>query len=69
MQIFYDAQGQLSQQSEVGFTLGSNASKLLWLPLLPERMKGIQSKLRALERSQDYSSVIKMLKERLIHNK
>ena len=63
MQIFYDAQGQLGQQSEVGSTLGSNASKFLWLPLLPERMKNILSKVRALERSQHYSSVIKMLKE------
>ena len=41
MQIFYDAQGQLNQHSEVGSTLGSNSSKFLWLPLLPERMKKI----------------------------
>ena len=59
MQIFYDAQGQLNQQSEVGSTQGSNLSKFLWLPLLPERMKKIQSKVRALERSQHYPSVFK----------
>ena len=34
----------------------------LWLPLLPERIKKIQSKVRALERSQHYPSVLKMLK-------
>ena len=62
MQIFYDAQGQLNQQSEVGSTQGSNLSKFLWLPLLPERMKKIQSKVRALEWSQHYPSVFKMLK-------
>ena len=62
MQIFYDAQGQLTQQSEVGSTLSSNSFKFLWLSLLPERMKKIQSKVRALKRSQYYSSVLKILK-------
>ena len=42
MQIFYDAQGKLAQQSEAGSTLNSNSSKLLWLSLLPARMKKIQ---------------------------
>ena len=42
MQTFYDAQGQLSQQSEVGFTLSSKSYKCLWLSSLPERMKKIQ---------------------------
>ena len=42
MQTFYDAQGQLSQQSEVGFTLSSKTYKCLWLSSLPERMKKIQ---------------------------
>ena len=49
MQIFYDAQGKLTSQSEVGFTINSNSSKLLWLFLLPARIKTIQSKLKALE--------------------
>ena len=52
MQIFYDAQGKLTLQSEVGSTLNSNSSKLLWLSLLPARIKKIQSKLKALEWSQ-----------------
>ena len=55
---FYDAQGQLNQQSEVGSTYGSNSSKFLWLPLLPERMKKIQSRSN-LERSQHYRSVLR----------
>ena len=52
MQIFYDAQGKLTTQSEVGSTLNSNSSKLLWLFLLPARMKKIQLKMKALEWSQ-----------------
>ena len=52
MQIFYDAQGKLTPQSEVGSTLNSNSSKLLWLSMLPARMKKIQSKMKALEWSQ-----------------
>ena len=52
MQIFYDAQGKLTLQSEVGYTLNSNSSKLLWLSLLPARIKKIQSKMKALEWSQ-----------------
>ena len=52
MQIFYDAQGKLTPQSEVVSTLNSNSSKLLWLSLLPARMKKIQSKIKALEWSQ-----------------
>ena len=51
MQIFYDVQGKLTP-SEVGSTLNSNSSKLLWLSLLPARMKKIQSKMKALECSQ-----------------
>ena len=42
MEIFYDAQGKLTPQSEVGPTLNSNSSKLLWLSLLPTRIKKIQ---------------------------
>ena len=49
MQIFYGAQGKLNPQSEVGSTLNSNSSNLLWLFLLPARMKKIQSKMKALE--------------------
>ena len=39
MQMFYDAQGNLTPRSKVGSTL--NSSKLLWLSLLPERIKNI----------------------------
>ena len=52
MQVFYDAQGKLTPQSEVGSSLNSNSSKLLGLSLLPVRMKKIQSKMKALEWSQ-----------------
>ena len=62
MQIFYDAHGQLIAQSEVGSTWNTNSSKLLWLYLLPARMKKIQSKMKALEWSQHYPSISKMLK-------
>ena len=52
MQIVYDAQGKLTPQFEVGSTLNSNSSKLLWVYLLPARMKKIKSKMKALEWSQ-----------------
>ena len=52
MQIFYDAQGQLTPNSEIGSTLNSNSSKLLWLSLLPARTKKIQLKMKVLEWSQ-----------------
>ena len=62
MQIFYDAQGKLTLQSKVGSTLKLNSSKLLWLSLLPARMKKIQSKMKELEWSQHYSLIFNMLK-------
>ena len=49
MQIFYDAQGKLTPQSEVCSTLNSNSTKILWLSLLPARIKTIPSKMKALE--------------------
>ena len=59
MQTFYDALGKLTPQSKVGSTL--NSSKLLWLSLLPARIK-IQSKneedpftMKVLEWSQQIS--------------
>ena len=52
LQNVYDAQGKLTPQYEVGSTLNSNSSKLLWLSLLPARMRKIQSKMKALEWSQ-----------------
>ena len=62
MQIFYDAQEKLTPQSEVGSTLNSNSSKLLWLSLLPARMKKIQSKMKALEWSQQCYIIHKFLR-------
>ena len=62
MQIFYDAQGELTPQSEVGSILNSNSSKLLWLSLLPARMKKIQSKLKALAWSQQCYIIYQFLR-------
>ena len=62
MQIFNDAQGKLNPQSKVGCTLNSNASKLLWLSLLPARLKKIQSKMKALEWSQQCYNIDQFLR-------
>ena len=51
---FSDAQGQITPKSVVEFRRNSNSSKLLWLSLLPARMKKIQSKIKALECLQDF---------------
>ena len=52
---FSDAQGQLTPKSVMESCRNSNPSKLLWLTLLPARMKKIHLKLKALERSQHFS--------------
>ena len=52
---FSHAQGQLTLKSVMESCLNSNPSKLLWLTLLPARIKKIHSKLKALERSQHFS--------------
>ena len=39
---FSNTQGQLTLQSEVGSGSNSNPSEILWLSLLPARMKKIQ---------------------------
>ena len=49
MGIFSDAQGQLTPQSLVESGRNSNLSGILWLSSLPESMKRIQSKMKALE--------------------
>ena len=56
MGIFPDAKGQLNLQSMVGSGQISNSSKTLLLFLLPAKMKKIQSKMKALECSQHYTS-------------
>ena len=54
MGIFLDAQGQLTLQSMVRSSRISNSFEMLWLSLLPLRIKKIQSKMKALEWSQDF---------------
>ena len=52
---FSDAQGKLTPKSEMESCRNSNSSKLLWLVLLPARMKKIHQKLKVLEWSQHFS--------------
>ena len=52
---FSDTQGQLTLKSVMESSRNSNPSKLLRLTLLPERMKKIHLKMKALEWSQRYS--------------
>ena len=62
MGIFPNAQGQLTHKSLVGYCPILNPSEVLWVSLLPARMKKIQSKMKALEWSQHYSLIFHMLK-------
>ena len=52
--IFQDAQGQLTHKSLVGSCRISNPSEILWLCLLPARIKKKKSKMKDLEWSQDF---------------
>ena len=54
MGIFPVAQGQLTPQSEVEPGRNSNSSEMLWLSLLPARMKKTQSKMKLLEWPQHF---------------
>ena len=49
---FSHPQGKLTPRSVMGSCRNSNPSKLLWLTLLPARMKKIHWKMKALEWSQ-----------------
>ena len=62
MEIFPNAQGQLTHKSFHGYCLISNPSEILWMSLLPARMKKIQLKMKALEWSQHYSLIFHTLK-------
>ena len=62
MGIFPNAQGQITHKSFVGYCPISNPSEILWVSLLPARMKKIQSKMKALEWSQHYSLIFHTLK-------
>ena len=55
MGIFSDAQGQVTHTPLIESCPISNPSEILWVSLLPARMKKIQSKMKALEWSQHYS--------------
>ena len=54
MGIFQNAQGQLTPQSLVESGPYSNSSEILWLSSLPASMKKIQSKMKALDRTQHF---------------
>ena len=45
MEIFPDAQGQLTPQSMIGSDQNSNSSETLWLSSLPAKMKKIWLKM------------------------
>ena len=52
---FQDVQGQLTPKSVMESCRNSNPFKLLWLTLLPARMKNIHWKMKLLEWSQRFS--------------
>ena len=54
MGIFPVAQGQLTHKSLVGSCQISNPFEILWLSLLPARIKKNKSKMKELEWSQDF---------------
>ena len=54
MGIFPDAQGQLTHKSLVESCRISNPFEILWLSLLPARIKKNKSKMKELEWSQDF---------------
>ena len=54
MEIFPDAQGQLTHKSLAGSCRISNPYEILWLSLLPARIKKNKSKMKELEWSQDF---------------
>ena len=66
MGIFPDAQGQLTPQSMVRSGRISNSAEMLWLSLLPAKMKKIRSKMKALECSQHYTSIFQTRKGRYL---
>ena len=62
MGIFLNSQGQVTHKSLIGSCWISNPSELLWVNLLPARMKKMQSKMKELEWSQHYSFIFLTLK-------
>ena len=57
MGIFPDSQGHVTPQSLVRSGRISNLFEMLWMSLFPASMKNIQSKNKALEWSQHYTSI------------
>ena len=53
---FSDAQGQITLESVVVSGRNLNSSKLLCMSSLPARMRMIESKMKELECSQDFSN-------------
>ena len=64
MGIFPDPQGQLTPQSLVRSGGILNSSEMLWMSSLPERMKKIRSKMKALEWTQHYTAIFQTGKGR-----
>ena len=62
MGILPNAQGQVTHKSLIGSYWISNPSEILWVTLLPARMKKIQWKMMELEWSQHYSLIFLTLK-------
>ena len=62
MEIFTYAQGQLTHKPFFGYSPILNPSEILWVSLLPARIKKIQSKMKALEWSQHYSLIFHTIK-------
>ena len=60
--ILLDAQGQVTHKSLARSCRISNQFELLWVSLLPARIKKIQSKMKAQEWSQHYSLIFQTLK-------
>ena len=54
MGTFPNAQGQLTHKSFVGYCPILNPSEILWVSLLPARIKKKQSKMKELEWSQGF---------------
>ena len=63
MGIFPNAQGQVTHKSLVGSCWISNPSEILWVYLLPARMKKIKSIMKELEWSQHYSLIFQTLQD------
>ena len=64
MGIFPDAQEQLTPQSLDRSGPISSSFEMLWMVLLPAKVKKIQSKMKALECSQHNTSIFQTLKGR-----